>query len=833
MSFASVLRTLCLLGLVVTLAACQSSEERAEEHYENALRLIAEGDTDRAAVEFRNVFQNNGQHRDARAAFAAMLRETGDSQGSYSQYLRLVEQYPDDIEGRIALAEMAIDGQNWDEARRHGERALELAPDHEAIPVIALNLSYAAAVEEEDATARREVVDEVREIVQDDPDNLLLRRVLIDTALRDGEAEQALTEIDAALDLDPDGRSLYDTRLRLLARLQRTDEVEALLREMIERFPEDGELQGMLLRFFMSRGQIDQAEAYLRDIVETAEDPEARRDAQAALVRMALQRGGAEAGLAEIDAILAGLGEGEDSADFEALRAGILFDSGQRDVAIADMEALLETELSTEESGRIRVALARMLLGTGNQVGARALIEEVLAADETQIDALKIKAGWLIEDDEMREAVNLLRLVLDQDPGDAQAMTLTAQAHARNGDNDLAREFLALAVEASGAAPQESIRYAEYLIAEERWLAAEEILISSLRLAPGEPGLLSTLGQLYIGMEDWSRAQQVEDTLRRQDTPTAERIAAGLQASRLAGQGRIDDAIEFLEGVATAGEGGDMTANIAVVQARLASGDADGALNYIDTLLADNPDDLTLRFVQATAFLAVGRADDAVDLYRALVTETPTAENIWIALIRALYAQGDIEGAEATLDEGLAAVPDGLNLLWAQASFRERQFDFEGAIALYEQMYERAPNQPVIANNLASLLSTYRDDVESLDRAYTVARRLRGSDFAPFQDTYGWIAYRRGDYDEALEHLEPASVGLPEDPLVQFHLAMTYAALDRPEDAIAQHERALSLAGAEDTRPQFETARAEIERLQALLAEAEAEADAEAETVSE
>lgn len=825
MSFASVLRILCLLGVVVTLAACQSSEERAEEHYQNALRLIAEGDTDRAAVEFRNVFQNNGQHRDARAGFAAMLRETGDVQGAYSQYLRLVEQYPRDAEGRIALAEMAIDGQNWEEARRHGSRALDLAPDAPSIPVIALNLSYADAIEEEDATARRQVADEVRAILQDDPDILLLRRILIDAALRDGDPEQALAEIDAALELDPNGRTLYDTRLRLLAQLERGDELEALLREMIERFPQDDELQSSLLRFLMARGQFVEAETYLRDIVETAETPAEARDAQAALVQWALQRGGPDAALAEIDAILAEIGDGQGTADFRALRAGIRFDTGARDEAIAEMEAILEGELSPEEDGRLRVTLARMLLSTGNQVGARALVEEVLAADATQIDALKIKAAWLIEDDEMREAVNLLRVALDQNPDDAEAMTLTAQAHARNGDTNLAREFLALAVEASGSAPDESIRYAEFLISEERWLAAEEILISSLRLTPGEPRLLSTLGQLYIGISDWSRAEQVEETLRRQETEMAERIAAGLQASRLAGQGQIDDAITFLEGVAAASDGGDMTANIAVVQARLANGDADGALDYIAQLLAGNPDDLTLRFVQATAFLAAGRTDDAVDLYRDLIDEAPNAENIWIALIRALYAQGDISAAEAALDEGLEVLPDGLNLLWAQASFRESQLDFEGAIALYEQMYERAPNQPVIANNLASLLSTYRDDAESLERAYTVARRLRGSDFAPFQDTYGWIAYRRGDYQEALEHLEPAASGLLNDPLVQFHLAMTYAALERTEDALAQHRRALELAGPEDTRPQFVTARAEIERLEAVLAEAEAAAE--------
>jgi Flp pilus assembly protein TadD len=75
-----------------------------------------------------------------------------------------------------------------------------------------------------------------------------------------------------------------------------------------------------------------------------------------------------------------------------------------------------------------------------------------------------------------------------------------------------------------------------------------------------------------------------------------------------------------------------------------------------------------------------------------------------------------------------------------------------------------------------------------------------------FQDTYGWIEFRRGNLDEALLHLEPAAAGLPDDALTQFHLGMLYAAMNRPEDARRQLMRALEIAG-DSPLPQFETAR--------------------------
>jgi cellulose synthase operon protein C len=813
------LRLCLLLGLAVGLAACQSSEDRAEGHYQNALRLIEEGDFDRARVEFRNVFQNNGQHREARARYAQLLRETGDVQGAYSQYLRLVEQFPEDAPARIALAQMAIDGQNWEEARRHGERAVQLAPEDPAIPVIALNLAYAAAIEAEDETARRQVADEARARLQGEPDSILLRRILVDSVLRDGELDTALAEVDATLAIDPDSRELYNTRLAILAQLERADEIKTQLRDMIARFPEDSELSSALLRFHVARGEIDEARAFLQEIIETAEDPVQRRDAQTALVQLALQLDGPEAALIEIDTILAGLDEGERAGTFRALRAGILFDEGSRAQAIVEMEAVLAGELPVEEAGRLRVALSRMLMATGNQVGARALIEEVLASDATQVDALKMRAAWLIDEDNTREAISLLRTALDNSPDDVEALTLMAQAHLRNGDRDLAREFLALSVEASNAAPAQSIGYAEFLIADERFLVAEEVLIRSLRLVPGDLQLLVNLGQLYVRMEDWPRTEHVEATLRRLGTADGTRAADGMQVARLAAQGRLEDTIAFLQELATQNPG-DAAAQIAVIRTRLANGEGDEALRYARELVEANPENLALRFALASTQSALRLNAEAAETYRAILAVEPRLEQAWTELIRALYAQGDIEGADAALAEGLAVLPEGLNLLWAQASFLEQRGDYEGAIGIYEIMYERAPSQPVIANNLASLISTYRDDAESLERAYTIARRLRGVDFPPFQDTYGWIAHRRGDYQEALTHLEPAAAVMADDPLVQFHLGMTYAALERPEEALEQFRRAVEIAGPEDTRAQFDTARTEIARLEALIATA-------------
>jgi tetratricopeptide (TPR) repeat protein len=149
-----------------------------------------------------------------------------------------------------------------------------------------------------------------------------------------------------------------------------------------------------------------------------------------------------------------------------------------------------------------------------------------------------------------------------------------------------------------------------------------------------------------------------------------------------------------------------------------------------------------------------------------------------------------------------------------RAAALERGGDFEGAIAVYEALYAEDGEDLVIANNLASLLSAHREDAESLERAAAVARRLRGIEVPAFQDTWGWIESRRGNPEAALPPLEAAARGLPEDPLVRYHLGMTYLALGRAAAARTELETMLDLAGPDSALPQVARARAALAGLE-------------------
>ena len=62
------LSTTLVVGLGLSLAACKTTEERAEEYYQSGLALLEKGDFDRAIVQFRNVFDIDGTHYETRKA---------------------------------------------------------------------------------------------------------------------------------------------------------------------------------------------------------------------------------------------------------------------------------------------------------------------------------------------------------------------------------------------------------------------------------------------------------------------------------------------------------------------------------------------------------------------------------------------------------------------------------------------------------------------------------------------------------------------------------------------------------------------------------------------
>ncbi len=578
---------LFLVAGLAFLSACESDEERAEQHFQTALQLIEDGDEERAVIELRNVFQLDGFHEEARETYAGLQRRRGETSEAFRQYLRLIEQYPENFNGRLALAEMSIEAGDWEEAERDGRVAAELRPENPSVRAVLVNLDYRDALEADDAERKEEVFEEASALLQEHPDARLALRVVIDQLLLRQDWQGALAALDSAIEATPDRQNLRTLRLGVMNQIGDEDAIVEELLAMVEQFPEDENVRDTLLRWYMYRNDADAAEDFLRSEVDpNAETP----DQQVQLVEFLTEVRGRDVARAELDKIIENGTPHE--ATFRALRAALIFDTGAKDEAIAEMEAMLEGAEPSADVNDARVTLAHMLVANGNPVVARSQIEMVLENDRSHVQASKLKATWLIEDDETDEAIALLRETLGEAPRDAELMTLLARAHERVGHTTLMAEMLSLAVEASGNAPEESLRYANFLAESDREIAAESVLLDALRLQPENISILMTLGTLYIQIEDWGRTQGVIDKL--ETLPDATNRANELTARMLEAQGRQDALMSFLEGLEAEGSG-PSGATLGVVRSLVARDDLDGALSHIENALESKPGDVVLQ----------------------------------------------------------------------------------------------------------------------------------------------------------------------------------------------------------------------------------------------
>ncbi|MEP6327166.1 tetratricopeptide repeat protein, partial [Sulfitobacter pontiacus] len=619
---------------------------------------------------------------------------------------------------------------------------------------------------------------------------------------------EVLPYLETALEQNSDNYDLQTLKLRVLNRLERQAEVGAQLKLMVGVFPGNDDLKVALIRWFLVQQDQEGALAFLRDEAG-ALDAEPAGHIQ--VVQFLNSTQGSEAGLAELENLITANKGSANEAIYAAFRATMVFEAGQQQAAISELQNLLETVDGAEHTNDIKALLARMLDHTGKRAEATKLVDEVLAADSSNVDALKLQAGWAIAEDRINDAILSLRSALDQAPRDAAVMTMLASAHDRDGNKDLTGEYLSKAVEFSGAGSAESLRYARFLMGQGRTQGAETILADSYRAFPGNLAVLRTLGDVFLQTKQWARAGEIAKLLDQADTAETRQVAERIRAAILLMQNRIEEGLQLLE-TSAANDQDNMNPTLVVVLTQIRAGKTDEAREFLNTALEKFPDSESLRLLDASLYAVMGKPEQAEPAYRELIKDRPTAEAPARLLYGFLRGEGRLEDATAVLQEALTHQPDSATLLRFRAGELEQAGEIDATIDIYERLYEADSANVILANNLASMLATYRQDDASLERARLVARRLRGTTFAPFQDTIGWIQYRLNNLEDALFYLEPAASDLPNDPVVQFHLGMVYTGLQRPDAAIKQFERALEL-GEDRKLPQLGEARAQLAAL--------------------
>lgn len=165
----------------------------------------------------------------------------------------------------------------------------------------------------------------------------------------------------------------------------------------------------------------------------------------------------------------------------------------------------------------------------------------------------------------------------------------------------------------------------------------------------------------------------------------------------------------------------------------------------------------------------------------------------------ALLQDDEIDEAIKVLNSGKNLVVDSNGALAQFYASLGDAYHEAGDNKKSDESYTKAlkydPNNIVVLNNFAYYLSLRKEDLENAERMAKKANSLSPNQ-ATFQDTYAWVLYCRGNYQNALFWIEEAlKYGGDTDPVVYEHYGDILLKVNRPDDAIIAWQKALELGG--------------------------------------
>lgn len=201
-----------------------------------------------------------------------------------------------------------------------------------------------------------------------------------------------------------------------------------------------------------------------------------------------------------------------------------------------------------------------------------------------------------------------------------------------------------------------------------------------------------------------------------------------------------------------------------------------------------------------------GQLDTGNAWFNAQRQAVPTrSEQLYNLQADLLRTAGKLDASMAVLNAGLEDFPDSTALLYARSMLGEQQDNLALLESDLRAILARDPNNATALNALGYTLA---DRTDRIDEAYElIARALALDPEEPaILDSMGWVLFRKGEYQRAIEYLTRAYAAFP-DPEVAAHLGEALWANGQRDQAIDVWQGALLKA------PDHELLRETLQRL--------------------
>jgi tetratricopeptide (TPR) repeat protein len=742
----------CLAAVLIALicVGCSRDPHAAMLKYaKSGDAYAAAGRTAEAIIEYRNALEKDPRAGDVRAKLAEAYLSQGEGGRAIEEYVRAADVLSD-APSQLKAGKLLLLARRFDDARVRAEKALAAEPKNVDAQILLANAL--AGLKDLD----RAVV-ELEEAIQLQPKRSATYANLGGLEFERGHLDSAEQAFKRAVELSP---SSAPAHLALGSFFWATMQLPAAEHEISEalRVERDSVLaHRMMATFYLVTNRRDEAEPHLRRVLEITKSSSA---AIALADYYVIQNKGAEA------------------------RA--VLESIAKDPKVATAAASTRLAALDRAAGRSDEAYRRL--------------DDVLATDAGQLQALVLKSGFLLGDRKMDDAVKTATAAVEAHRDAPAAFAALGRAQAANRNRDAAITAYQEAVRLNPLATDSKIALARLQLASGRAESSMALAAEALKAQPQNADARLVLVQGLISKGELQRAETELDVLKAGFPDSA---AVHVQMGILLGRMKkpAEARREFERALELHPDLLDSTAGLVALDLSLRR--FDDARTRADALIKDPGAKTEALMLGARTYAALRDFKTSEQLFRRVLTGDPSYLGAYAALAQIYAKQGRLDAALVELDALMQRDPKAVAALTLSGMILAAQGKTDAAQDRFERAMQVDPEAPVAANNLAWIYAANGGNLDvALQLAQTSKRKL--TDSPEVNDTLGYIYYKKNLPTLAIPSLRASTEKDPTNAIYHYHLGLAYAKAGESARARQALTQALTLdsdfKGAQDAQ---------------------------------
>lgn len=708
----------CILVTFCVLA-CTTAERRKQDAFDAGERYFRQQRYADAVVAYQSAIKLDPRFGNARLKLAKALLQQGNRAAALAEAVRAADLLPRSSDAQIEAANQLLSAGSYEDAKARAQKALDL--DSNSVDALLVIGNSLAALQDLDSAIRQ-----VQQASALGPKRETALASLAGLQAAKGNLELARTTFQRAVEANPKSVKPWLALANFQFQTGDSAGLETSLTRAVAIDGRDESAVRALATFYASTGRPSKAEPLLKTLTEISGKSEARFE----LIDYYI----AERRYAEARSILKSMEQDRNTRSQAQLRS-------------ADVEYL-----------------------DGHREAATKILDGLLAADPSDVNALVMKARWLLEAGRGAEALKLASNAVQANNQSVEAYYILGAVQAQTRDLAGAISSFNEVLRLNPRVTAAQVQLARLQLAAGNAGTASELAQGALKAEPDDRDVRLLLARSLLAQGDSEGADREFAPLRRQYPNAAlthafNGLVLAAKNDRVRARAEYDRALQA--------DPGHLVALSGLMQLLAAQGNLKEARRLIDAQLAPTPR-AGVQVLAARVHAQDGDLAGAERLLRQAIERDANNLDAYGVLGQLYLQQRRLDEARLEFEARVKANPKDIGALVMVGQILEMQQKPAEAKKIYTQVISADPKASSAANNLAWIMA---EEGSSLDEALRLAQlAVEGlPERAEVHDTLGWVYYKKDMIPLATRAFERSIELDSSNPSYYYRLALAQA----------------------------------------------------------